>query len=737
MGTVRIGGVVKGSPSTQFWLEADWVAQDQANNRSLLRVWLRAANGPSGTTGSNYGGFGKQVAHVNGAYMFEHNGNPFLPSGYGQNQTRWHDSGDWWIGHDGEGNLGGQGLSMLLQYGSINESHYGSIEAPPRIPKPPTPPRNLSVANLTPTSAGVNYAGSADYRGANVVGWTADWYEINNSTNPLVWRDLNSNGYTSPANGAGPALKPGTTYHVYIYARTSNAGDGQAASIALTTLPSDPPGMSVLPSFTGQSAKVTLTSPNGVSGVTQWVYEYRTSPAGAVTQTATQSNVLDVTGLTPGSLYDFRARVSIGNYASPWTAWTTVQMPNPNTNPGNYFDGNTTDIPGELLYSWVGTANASRSIAQAYGVDGWAAAFDVAGAGVLYGVPGGLVSARAARVTFFRDMTAAGQWNAGQQMLADSWSDVEPGATYTFSIFVNPSRSQRLAARVYMQSAEGLDATVGAVVTGDAVVCPANTWTRLAVVATASPTPPMEAERAVVRVVDVAGAGYTNFLGGDYVLLDGAMNTLGVGTLPYFDGATPDTTEFIYSWEGLPFFSTSIRQQNTTVLVDRLADPDCPPVPQPPTPPIIASDCIDEIGIWRRYLMAIPADRVPLWGAVLPTLTLNTNATAERQVRIRYYANPENLQPETLDKSEWEAELILTYIPAGTTVTMDGVTRRVIAEFSDGSTAPADHLLYGTGGVPATWPELSCGWGYVVSLDVPLEAPAGNLSAGVQLTGRV
>lgn len=237
MGTIRIGGVVKTGPSTQFWLEADWVRQDWGGNYSVLGVWLRAANGPAGSTGSFANVFGKQTAHANG-YMYEHNGNPFLPSGYAQNQTRWHDYQERVFYHDGEGWLGGVGLAMELQYGSVNEIHYGSIGAPGRIPKPPTAPQNLRVADVTPVSAGVYYDGPADVRGAGVEQYKATWYEINNSTNPIIWEDYNSQGYTNPrglGNGPGPELKPGQVYHVYVQARNA-AGWGPAAGIALETL---------------------------------------------------------------------------------------------------------------------------------------------------------------------------------------------------------------------------------------------------------------------------------------------------------------------------------------------------------------------------------------------------------------------------------------------------------------------------------------------------------------------
>lgn len=140
--------------------------------------------------------------------------------------------------HDGNG-FGSSFVSSA--YISTNHGSIGSggvwigEETPPRIPKPPTAPQNLTVVNLTPTSAGVQYSGPADWRGSSLVRYIADWYEINNIDNPRVWQDLNSNGYTSPANGAGPELKPGSTYHVYVYAE-SNVGYGANAMVGFTTI---------------------------------------------------------------------------------------------------------------------------------------------------------------------------------------------------------------------------------------------------------------------------------------------------------------------------------------------------------------------------------------------------------------------------------------------------------------------------------------------------------------------
>jgi hypothetical protein len=227
MGTVRIGGIVKASPSTQFWLEADWVASNSSANTSTLGVWLRAANGPSGSTASNFGGYGRQEGHANG-YLFEHNGNPFLPSGVPQNGQRWHDYAERTFTHDGNGNLYDVGLAMRLVYGSIDEFHYGSITAPGRIPRAPGAPGTPSVSNILPTTATVAWSGA--YRGHADI----DQYLVRVHTNP----NPDAAGYVDFAGGGGTfsrsltGLVPGTRYYTKVYARNS---DGYGPGSAVTT----------------------------------------------------------------------------------------------------------------------------------------------------------------------------------------------------------------------------------------------------------------------------------------------------------------------------------------------------------------------------------------------------------------------------------------------------------------------------------------------------------------------
>jgi hypothetical protein len=338
---------------------------------------------------------------------------------------------------------------------------------------------------------------------------------------------------------------------------------------------------------------------------------------------------------------------------------------------------------------------------------------------------------KGARVTFYTDATA-GNFRLGTQNSPPGRTDVTGGASYVGTIFVKPSRSQRMAAELNWANAAGTFISLNQ---GTGVVCPAGSWTQLTVIADS----PALAEWASIRAIDVSGTGWSTWKGGDTVTADAAMITLGAVPIDYFDGSFPDEGGYIYSWMGAANESASIRESSPANLSDALIDPDCPPVPLPPRPPIISDPCITDVGLWRRYYAMIPASEVSDWLDVLPTFELRTYTLAERQVRIRIYPNPFDYPLEQVDTANWCAEQIISYIPATSVITLDGELQRAFASVSGGPTIAADHLLYGTGGAPATWPVLSCGMSYMVSFDTPVGGtapPPGNLTTTVSLTRR-
>lgn len=587
------------------------------------------------------------------------------------------------------------------------------------------PAPNGIPASSSPTPTSINWAWNAPTGSEAILE-----YEFRYSTNSGFGSGVTtvSTGTTRGHNPTG--LTPATTYYAQYRARNATGWSAWSSTANAQTLPATAPGMTVTPYVSGQGATVALTSPGGATGVTKYTVERRIG-TGTATSTDTTSNSLSVGGLTPGTTYQWRASAWFGSYQSPWTGWVDVIQPNPNTNPGDYFDGSTAARP-DLTFAWTGATNNSTSVANGISVLGWSAGSGAGGEVRLQRITGGRSGSFGGRMVIVRDLTGAGGFLGMDPAGSAAYrASVQVGAVYVGSIYVRPSRAQRLAATITWINAAG--AQIGSNLVGpDTLVSNTTAWTRLI----ASGVAPTGAVTATVRVVDVSGTGWSLWKSGEWIDADDAMITLST-LFDWFSGDTPDAPGFDYQWLGSPNASVSARFEVPVVNMDPLADPDCPAPPAPPELPTIDTDCIDEVGTWRRYTIEIPAVEVREWSATLPTLILTTQSNAERQVRVRYYPNPLGLLPELVTQDGWEAELILTYIPPNTEIVMDGVTERVTASVNGADPISANRLLYGTGGVPATWPELRCGIGYVITMDVPLDAPAGNLDARVVVTQRM
>jgi hypothetical protein len=725
-------GDLNGSGNQQVWVETHLSSQNAGGNYSQYYGELRYyGNGWGSWTGgtqywsTDFGGYAPS-------------GTFNIPQGeaYWTYKTLW--SGYWNRGHDGNGygsafNVRG---SIDTNHSSIGDgSAYTTEGAPPRIAKVPGKPPRPVYAGVSAVSIDYTFTGPSDNGGSGI-----DQYEHQSATdsgfsqNVQTWRDDGSPGQATN-------LIPGTGTWIRFRAHNGVGWGPYSDALSQTTLPAVPPGITVSPSPSGTSASVSLTPPGGVSGVTEYIVWYRPTPAPQTPVTEVRGlSPVTINGLTPGASYDYQAAAVISGYVSPVTAWVTQVQPKPNTSPGDYFDGDSPDTP-DVDYTWDGTPGNSPSRSTGKGVTGWIAYF--AGApgaqGTLYQTTGAFAGDKSARVAFLTDATAVSQWNAGQAEDAAGRTTVEPSTAYVGSLYVNPQgRSQRLRATVLWMDLNGGIITEA---TGGGVIAPADTWTRLL----ASGTSPTNAEFAAVRVVDEDGEGYAHFLSGQSLLLDAAMITLG-STFDYFDGDTPDSPEFQYDWMGTAHASISARTPlDTSVLYDPLDDPDCADIPAPPRPPAVPADCITEVGTWRRYWAELPEEVISDWLEVIPTITVTSGrGVAEpaaplgvNQVRIRVYENPDNLDPSAIDLTTWISEQIISYMPPFTTITLDGVSQRAWAEVDGGDPLPADKLLYGSDGVPATWPILSCGQGYLFSFDTPLEVLVGNVTTALALTERL
>lgn len=602
------------------------------------------------------------------------------------------DTGTWGLGSGGE------------LWGAINRATV------------PGAPLAVGVDQATATSLRFRFSGTTT-GGAQILEWQAQVSTSSNFASPTTIGSSGTSTFT--------LLQPNQTY--YFRARGRNSvGWGPWSAVNAnaigSTLPTPAPGLSVAPAPSGSSALITMNPPNGISSVTSYRVETRTI-GGAATVHNTTANTLTLQR-SPGTSYEYRSSAFVQSYQTPWTDWILVTQPQTNTNPGDYFDGSTA-ARDDLTFAWLGTANSSISVANGVSVAGWS----TLGAGsVLQRVSGGLFGTHMARMLRISDAQSAG---VGLGMSEASGSaSVAEGGDYVASIYVRPSRAQRLTiALVWLNAA---NVSIGANIAGGALVTDTLGWTRLSVDGIAPPN----TAKAVVRMLDIAGEGHSPWLSGEYLDADGAMITLGA-LYDYFDGSTRDTAEYKYEWLGAVNASASSRTTNTVALFDPLADPDCPPIPSAPLPPVIDSSCIDEVASWRRYWAIIPESEVYDWLSVVPTVTVTTGTAAARQVRIRFFANPDALDPSEAGELIAESEQIISYIPPAAEMVLDGVSQRAWATVGASENLPANHLLYGLGGGPATWPTLDCGSAYLISFDVPLDAPVGDVSVGVALTQRM
>lgn len=521
-------------------------------------------------------------------------------------------------------------------------------------------------------------------------------------------------------------LTPSTSYYVRYRAHNSVGWGSYSNSTLMTTLPATPPGISVVAGPSGQTATVNLTPPGGITGVNSYDIQRRLQGSGTVVDASTLTNQYEVGGLTPGATYEWRARANIGSYQSPWTGWTALTQPNPSTNPGDFFDGNSV-ATDDVTFSWTGTANNSPSVATGVGVEGWEILQNPANSAVLQQVTGGHTQQHAARLIRLVD---ADNSDLAMAQSEGHRSEVVAGETYTASAYVSAGQDSVVMTSIAFYDADG-DPIIA--VSGGSMEVPAGGgWIR----ALATGDAPANAVEAAVTVRFVQRANpLGEALSGDWIAVDSAMVNFG-GAIPYFDGNTPDTPTLAYTWEGATNASPSRR---TTLVVPEpnpLADPDCDPLPAPPRPPVVLDSCIEDVVTWRRYWSGISSTEVAYWLEEIPTLQLHTDDQPARQVRIRIYPNPDELPLNEIDPSSYTSEQIISYIPPNTEMTLDGVLQRAFASVNGAPPVAADHLLYGTGGVPATWPTLTCGQAYAISFDVDVESSAGNISTQVILTRR-
>lgn len=360
--------------------------------------------------------------------------------------------------------------------------------------------------------------------------------------------------------------------------------------------------------------------------------------------------------------------------------WDNLQLVEGTTIPGGtYWDGSTVSTDPQVGYAWTGAANASTSTRTVYSV--------LAGMGSL------------------TNIGAYGTTTATQPVLT-------AGLTHVLSVYARPQVAAVFTLSV--QPVNDAGAAVGPAVTSTTTVG-ALAWGRLWV----ELTTPAGATHAVVSVSAVAADPEASVPAGTWFTVGDALVEADYGSpLAYFDGSMVWADPAIdVDWTGTASRSSSTMTRIVAV-VGPILDPDCPPVPAPPRPPVIDPTCIDDPATYLRYTAEVPADAVPLWSDAVPIIRVYSGPSAVRQLRLRFYDNAFEMEVGLLDPCVFCGEFIVSYLPPNSLLTIDGIAQSATIAQGAAAAQPASHLLYGTGGGPMVWPHLTCGIRYDMAVDI-------------------
>lgn len=183
--------------------------------------------------------------------------------------------------------------------------------------------------------------------------------------------------------------------------------------------------------------------------------------------------------------------------------------------------------------------------------------------------------------------------------------------------------------------------------------------------------------------------------------------------IPYVGGVVPPGGSF--DFDG--YIQTEVACP--VPIYNPVFDPLCPQVIPPPAVPAIALSCFDFPVNFLRRQFAIPAQNVPLWSKVVPYFEIHAVTKEVRSLRLRFYSDPDGDGSTLDDPCAFCGDIVFSYIPQGETMIFDGADHLVYVTSPTNGRRRADSLVFGSDGKPFEWPELTCGYGYIVALDMP------------------
>jgi len=169
-------------------------------------------------------------------------------------------------------------------------------------------------------------------------------------------------------------------------------------------------------------------------------------------------------------------------------------------------------------------------------------------------------------------------------------------------------------------------------------------------------------------------------------------------------------------------------------------DPLCPTPPLPPKAPSPLSPCYPTgLASFRRSRIQVSPLDESAWLETVPVLEVRTGSTAMRRVLVRFWANPQNNPCNSaLDPCNACADINVGYIPAGSTLRVDGRVQRSVVECPQLpiGIATSTPTIYGAEGANFTWPTFPCPTGLCIEVWSRSDTTAANATARVLLVPR-
>ena len=170
-------------------------------------------------------------------------------------------------------------------------------------------------------------------------------------------------------------------------------------------------------------------------------------------------------------------------------------------------------------------------------------------------------------------------------------------------------------------------------------------------------------------------------------------------------------------------------------------DRECPDPILPPAPPAPLSPCYATgADAFRVARIMVASEEYPAWAELVPVVEVLAGSESIRRLLVRFWFNPANAECGTveLDPCDSCGDVNVSFVPAGSTLTVDGRTQRSVieceTEFLGVARSAPD--LYGREGGLFTYPFFPCPGGLCVEVWALDSTVADDAQVRVQLVPR-